>query len=246
MKSSGGLHLRVSAFICGRRLSLVICAIALGVLPAHAAPSVYLEELTSPEVRDRVAAGATTILVPIGGTEWNGPHLALGKHNARARILAGRIATELGNAIVAPVIAYVPEGTVDPPSAHMKHAGTITVPEDVFEKTLESAAKSFRLHGFRDVVFLGDHGGYQKNLQAVAARLNKAWAAGPTRAHALVEYYKAAGIVGHAEADDTALTLALEPSMVRTPAKATVDEGQRMAKVIVSRSVEAIRKAVRR
>ncbi len=69
---------------------------------AHAAPaSVYLEELTTTELQARIAGGATTALLPIGGTEQNDPHLVLGKHNVRAQLLAGRIATRLGNAIVA-------------------------------------------------------------------------------------------------------------------------------------------------
>ena len=63
-------------------------------------------------------------------------------------------------------IAYVPEGSVDPPTAHMRFPGTITMPDAAFETTLEYAARSFRLHGFRDIVLLGDHGGYQKSLRA--------------------------------------------------------------------------------
>jgi creatinine amidohydrolase len=223
---------------------LLFCFHAAGALAQPA--SLFLEELTWTEVREATQAGKTTILIPIGGTEQNGPHMALGKHNARVKILAGRIAQALGNAVVAPVVAYVPEGTIEPPSAHMRSAGTLTVPDDVFEKTLESAARSLKLHGIRDVVLIGDHGGYQKNLQAVAARLNKAWAGTPARAHAIVEYYRAAGIVGHAEADDTSFMLAVDPSIVRTPGAATAEAGKKTAETVVSRSVEAIRKAVRR
>jgi creatinine amidohydrolase/Fe(II)-dependent formamide hydrolase-like protein len=221
---------------------------------------VYLEDLTWMELRDQVRAGKTTVIVPIGGTEQNGPHMALGKHNARAKVLAGRIATELGNAIVAPVIAYVPEGTIEPPSEHMKYPGTITTAGIAFEKTLEYAARSFRLHGFKDVVFLGDHGGYQKNQRAVATRLNREWAGKPARAHSIDEYYTAAAIKGHADRDDTSLTLALVPEMVHAERigaagadgvqgdarGASAKDGEKMAKAIVDRSVEAIRKAVRR
>ena len=102
--------------------------------------------------------------------------------------------------------------------------------EDV-EQVLEYAARGFKLHGFRDVVFLGDHGSYQKNEQAVADRLNRAWAATPVRAHAIPEYYRVTGtayvdalrrrgysadeIGTHAGLADTSLTLALAPGMVR-------------------------------
>lgn len=207
-------------------------------LLASAQPStVFLEELTSHELRDAIRGGKSTILVPIGGTEQNGPHMALGKHNARARTLAGRIAARLGNALVAPVVAYVPEGAIDPPTQHMRHPGTITIPEDVFEKTLESAARSFRHHGFIDIVLLGDHGGYQRSLRKVAEKLNREWAApagsrNPARVHAVEEYYRAAAsefarilkseefadreIGGHAGLADTALTMDTHPELVRS------------------------------
>jgi creatinine amidohydrolase/Fe(II)-dependent formamide hydrolase-like protein len=207
---------------------IAACATAL----AEAPRSVFLEDLTWPEVRAATHAGSTTIIVPVGGTEQNGPHMALGKHNVRARALAGRIATALGNALVAPVVAYVPEGSVNPPTGHMRFPGTITVPDDAFEKTLESAARGFRLHGFKDVVFLGDHGGYRKSLERVAERLDREWAGTTVRAHAIGAYYDAesagfdailrkkgfteAQIGVHAGLADTALALAVDPALVRT------------------------------
>ena len=131
-------------------------------------PSIFLDELTWTELRDEIATGKTTIIVPIGGTEQSGPAMALGKHNRRVKLLSERIADSLGNAIVAPVIAYVPEGNLSPPSGHMRFPGTISVPEAAFEQILEYAARSFKLHGFKDIVFLGDHGGYQANERNVA------------------------------------------------------------------------------
>lgn len=194
--------------------------------------TVFLEEMTSPELRQRIANGATTILVPIGGTEQNGPHMVLGKHNVRVRVLAAQIAEKLNNAVVAPVIAYVPEGSIQPPAAHMRFTGTISIAEPAFEGLLEGAARSFRQHGFQDVVFLGDHGGYQKSLARVASRLNQEWAKdGRVRVHALPQYYAAAQtpfsaqlkakgytaaeIGTHAGLADTALALAVDPALVR-------------------------------
>jgi creatinine amidohydrolase len=213
--------------------AVVACCLLAWTLAVGAqAPSpVFVDDLTWTELKRDVASGKTTILVPIGGTEQNGPHMALGKHNQRARVLAERIARELGNALVAPVISYVPEGNVDPPSSHMRFPGTITIPDKTFEQVLEYAARSFKLHGFHDIVFLGDHGTYQKDEQAVADRLNREWAATSVRVHAIVEYYRAttttyvdalkgrgysADEIGtHAGLADTSLTMALAPGMVR-------------------------------
>ena len=215
----------------GAALGLALIAILMPAARA-ASSTVQIEELTWTEVRDRVADGATTILIPIGGTEQNGPHMVLGKHNVRARILADQIAQRLGNALVAPVVAYVPEGSIQPPVAHMRFAGTISIPEATFESLLESAARSFKQHGFRDVFFLGDHGGYQKSEERVAARLNREWAKSPVcRVHALTDYYQvtqrgyvaalkqrgysAAEIGSHAGLADTSLALAVDKSLVR-------------------------------
>jgi len=212
----------------------LLCLVLFGFQQADAAASqsVFLEDLTWTELRDRVQSGETTIIVPVGGTEQSGPDMALGKHNVRVKILSEKVALALGKTLVAPVLAYVPEGSVAPPTAHMRFPGTITIPTQAFQQVLEYAARSFKAAGFRDIVFLGDHGGYQSELKAVADRLNREWSATPSiRVHAVLEYYRAtettyvealrsrglsaAEIGTHAGLADTSLMLATDPSLVR-------------------------------
>ncbi len=228
----GSLYIRAA-----RRAAQLLAAGLWLLLPAQAATpaaSVHLEDMTGPELAQRMAAGAHTVLIPLGGTEQNGPHMALGKHNARVRVLAERIAQQLGTAVVAPVLAYVPEGDINPPTQHMRWPGTISITPAAFEATLEGAARSFRQQGLCHVVLLGDHGGYRASLQRVAAKINREWAATPCRVHALPEYYRAASadyaqalkaqgfseaeIGSHAGLADTALTLATAPALVRAEA----------------------------
>ena len=196
-----------------------------------ASASVFLEDQTWTELRDLVAAGTTTIIIPIGGTEQSGPAVALGKHNVRVKFLAEKIAGKLGNTLVAPVISYVPEGNIDPPTSHMRFPGTISIGDKVFEQLLESAARSFRHAGFTTIVLIGDHGGYQGDERQVADRLNAEWKRTPVRVFADVDYYQlsrrlytdkllAAGasraeIGSHAGLADTSLMLAVDPSLVR-------------------------------
>jgi len=193
--------------------------------------TVFLQELTWTELRGLIRSGYTTIIVPIGGTEQSGPYMALGKHNVRAKALSQKIALKLGNALVAPVVAYVPEGNIHPPTGHMGFPGTITIPVNTFEHVLEYAARSFKHAGFRDIVFLGDHGGYQNAEKVAAERLNREWAGTPVRAHAVEEYYRVTQteyvealkrrgyrnqeIGTHAGLADTSLMLAVDPSLVR-------------------------------
>lgn len=215
---------------------LASVAIAAAQAAAAAGTSVYLEDLTSPELAHRIAAGAITVLVPIGATEQTGPYVTLGKHNTRVRVLAGRIAGRLGNAVVAPVIAYVPEGSISPPEAHMRYAGTLSVSTATFEGILEGAARSLRQHGFRDIVFVGDHGGYQASEARVAQKLDREWSHDAARVHALGAYYdaiqhdyvadlRAHGLssdeIGlHGGVADTSLSMALDPASVRGDALA--------------------------
>lgn len=259
------------------RDALPVLCVLFALTPAlcAAAPaSVYIEDLTWTELRDLIATGKTTVIVPIGGTEQNGPHMAIGKHNIRVKLLAGKIAAALGNALVAPVLSYVPEGRLEPPTGHMRFPGTITIPEDAFEKVIEYAARSLKLHGFRDIVFLGDHGSYQKSEAAVAQRLGREWAASPVRAHAVFEYYQQSaqgfaklleargyppGEVGtHAGLADTSLMLAVDPSFVRgdrlrpgegtngDPSRSSAALGRPGVDLIVGKTVEAIKAAVAR
>jgi creatinine amidohydrolase/Fe(II)-dependent formamide hydrolase-like protein len=275
------LHLRrrpllvAMVAVFGWLASLILTAVA------QAPDSVQLEQLTWTEVRDAVRAGKTTIIIPAGGTEQSGPYIAVGKHNVRVVALSERIARQLGNALVAPVIAYVPEGNIDPSTSHMRFPGTITVPTDVFERTIEAAAESFRIHGFSTIVLLGDHGGYQASLKAAADRLNRRWGSGHSapqaRALYVPEYYQAvettfAGelqargfgpdLGTHADLKDTALMLAIDPSMVRLkqlqagakpdasvgvyggdPRRASAALGRLGADAQVSAAVQAIRRA---
>lgn len=181
------------------------------------------------EIRDAMADGFTTIIVPTGGTEQNGPHMVLGKHNVIVKYAAGQIARRLGNALVAPVVSYVPEGPVDPPSGHMKFPGTITLPENLFAGLVEYAARSFEVEGFANILLLGDSGGQLKALDRVSRMLNEEWKDGNTRVYFISDYTRGekfeqwllsqgetkAEIGRHAGIMDTSVAMAVDPGLVR-------------------------------
>jgi creatinine amidohydrolase len=203
-----------------------------GTASAQVPDTVFLEKLTWEEVRDALRAGKTTIIVPTGGTEQNGPHMALGKHNVRIAANAEAIARRLGNTLVAPVVALTPEGGIDPPTGHMRFPGTISIPAPVFRQVLEYTARSLKQHGFRDIVFIGDSGPNQTPQNEVAATLNAEWTGANVRVHAIPGYYRAdpegdaaemmkrgirrEEIDNHADVRDTSQMMAVDPSMVRT------------------------------
>ncbi|MEX2473200.1 MAG: creatininase family protein [Gemmatimonadota bacterium] len=157
--------------------------------PIAGTNTLWVEEMTWMEVRDALADGMTTVIVGTGGVEQNGPYVASGKHNFVLTATTEAIARELGNALVAPIVKFVPEGDIDPPSGHMRYHATISVTQETFEALLTDIASSFAAHGFTDIVLIGDSGGNTRGMENVAAGLNAAWADRPARVHHIPEYY---------------------------------------------------------
>lgn len=157
--------------------------------PLEASDSLWIEELTYMEVRDLIAEGYSTAIIATGGIEGNGPYLATGKHNIILRALCPAIARELGNALCAPVVGFVPEGNLDPPSGAMRFPGSFTVRDETYHALLVDIAESLRVHGFNDIVLIGDNGGNQRGMRTAAAELNERWAGTGVTAHFVIEFY---------------------------------------------------------
>ncbi|MDX1974274.1 MAG: creatininase family protein [Rickettsiales bacterium] len=203
----------------------------LAPLASYAAEvdSVYMEELTWMEIRDRMQAGANIAIIPTGGHEQNGPHMVEGKHNIIVRYTAGEIARKLNNALVAPVINYVPEGRINPPEGHMNFAGTISIRDETFAMLLEDAAASLKQHGFKLICFVGDSSGNQEIQRQVAAKLSSKWNSSGVRVLHVSNYYyengqeqwvgsiglKVQNPTAHAGFMDTSELMALGPQGVR-------------------------------
>jgi creatinine amidohydrolase len=158
--------------------------------PIPAEDSVFVEELTWTEVRDAIEAGKTTAIVGTGGIEQNGPYVATGKHNYVLQATTEAIARKLGDALVAPIVEFVPEGDIEPPSGHMKYPGTVSLSEETFKSLLIDICSSLKQHGFQDIVLIGDSGGNQNGMKEVAEVLNKEWDGEPTVVHYIPEYYE--------------------------------------------------------
>jgi creatinine amidohydrolase len=159
--------------------------------PIEAAASLWAEELTSMEIRDAIRAGTTTIIIGTGGVEQNGPYVVGGKHNYVLQTVLPYIAREIGHALIAPIVKFVPEGDIEPrPTSHMEYAGTISLEAATFEALLTDICRSYKAHGFLDIVLLGDSGGNQAGMAKVADALNQKWSKERTRVHYLRDYYE--------------------------------------------------------
>ncbi len=239
-------------------------------LHAQEPRSVFLEDLTTSELRDAIAAGYTTVLIFSGSVEASGPHLALGKHNFRARSYAERVARDLGHTMVAPIIPLAPTS-----EQLMRFPGTLNLRPAIFAEVNADVARSLAAAGFRNVVLLGDHGGAQDPLKALAPKLDQELAPGGTRVFfsgdgyakstAEIEAYaKAHGMIGagHGGLWDTAELWAVNPAAVRAdrfalgdstgtvmspagvsgdPRPATVELGRTFGQIRVRNAVAQIR-----
>ncbi len=165
--------------------------------PIEALNSVWIEELTWLEVRDAIAAGKTTAIISTGGIEQNGPYVATGKHNYILQSACEWIARDLGDALCAPILKFVPEGNIEEPSGHMRYPGTISLREETFQAVLDDIASSLQAHGFKHIIFIGDSGGNQRGMRAVAERLNERWT--DAHAHYIPEFYDNNGVVDYME-----------------------------------------------
>jgi creatinine amidohydrolase/Fe(II)-dependent formamide hydrolase-like protein len=200
-----------------------------GPRPIAAVESLFIEELTWMEVRDLLKDGFDTVLVATGGVEQNGPYLVTGKHNVVLRGTTEAIAKKLGKTLVAPIVPFVPEGDIEPPSLHMKYPGTISVRENTFQSLLTDICASLKTHGFKKIVLIGDSGGNQAGMKAVAAALSEKWKDSPCRIVFIPEYYDFGAVAKWLENqgikqmpeglhDDfvmTAQMLAIDPESVR-------------------------------
>ena len=157
--------------------------------PFAGSNTLLVEEMTWMEVRDALADGMTTVIVGTCGVEQNGPYVASGKHNFVLAATTEAIARELGNALIAPIVKFVPEGSIDPPTGHMLYHATISVRQETFIALLTDIVESLEAHGFTDIVLIGDSGGNQRGMRSVADALNAVWVNRRSRVYFIAEYY---------------------------------------------------------
>lgn len=226
------------------------------------------------EVRDAMRAGKTTVIVATGGIEQNGPYLAMGKHNYVLRATTDSIARKLGNALVAPIVPFVPEGDIDPPNGHMLYPGSISLREETFKSLVTDIAASFKTHGFEHIVLLADSGGNVQGMKEVAADLTSKWQGKPT-IHYIAEYYDYPAVTKYLESlgvkqvsegihDDfgiSGIMMTVDPQTVRMKQRAaknkltingvslappkSIELGRKVVEYRASVTVAAIQRAIR-
>jgi creatinine amidohydrolase len=205
--------------------------------PAQAAspeppPTLQMRNLTWMEIKAAIDRGFTSVIVPSGGIEQNGPHMVLAKHDVIVTHAAEKIAAGIGTMLVAPTLSIVPEGDISPPSGNMRWPGTIGISEAAFEAVLDGVARSLRQAGFRTIIFIGDHGQSQASQARIAEKLTREWRREGVRVLQVNDYYDDAAQVKwlqsqgettatigeHAGIIDTAELMSIRPEAIRSEA----------------------------
>ena len=213
-----------------RAFASVILLVATQTVFAQTPKTVFLEDLTWTELRDQIQAGKTTIIIPIGGTEQSGPDVALGKHNARVKVLSQRIAEGLATRSSRRSSPMCRKAATlrrhrTCVSRHHHHAGRC-VRKDA--RIRGEQLRGARLHQHR---LSRRPRRLPEDIQHVVAHLNKSWAGSSARAFVPPAYYGTSSdgyaqilrqhgvrddeIGTHAGLADTSLQLAVAPQMVR-------------------------------
>lgn len=204
------------------------------------ADTVHLEELTWTDVERELDGGTDTVIVPVGSTEQHGPHLPLGTDSFIGEAVAERVAEELGDALVAPVVRPGVSGH------HMDFPGTFTVPSGLLMELLTEYARSMAEHGFDHVVLLPSHGGNFAPVNTVAPEIAREVGVGVIPLADVDEYMalmnegmEEAGLetepVIHAGGSETSAMLAIAPELVRKDRREAGHEGGLSVSALLSK-----------
>jgi len=178
-------------------------------------PTVFLGEMTNPEVEAFLKTGHT-VIVPTGATEQHGPHAPLLTDVLIPQEIARRVASET-RAVVAPPINYALS------YPHVGFTGLVHIRIPTFMALIEDLCVAFSNIGFKRIVFLNGH---YDNTYAIAYgcamaadRLAKDVKAFPINYWDGLSAAEAAEFSGlknglHANAAETSAILAIDPNLV--------------------------------
>lgn len=173
----------------------------------------------------------TVVVLPIGALEQHGPHLPLGTDTLISEHIAVSAVDSISNQgrfVVSPSFSYGRS------RHHLAYGGTASIGTINLLNVLVDVVESFLVSGFAGVFILNGHGGNQDVVDLVVRDV--ALSSGKRLAGG--SYYEIARsslhdselpldwfVPGHAGGFETALTLAIEPSLVRSDLMAAPDVG---------------------
>lgn len=127
-------------------------------------PEVRLDRLTSKAVEDGRFDKA---ILPIGATEYHGPHLPYGTDTIGAEVMAEAIARDMGRMLVLPALSYGVS------HHHLPWPWTLSIRPDTMIAVIQDIAESLIHHGIQKLVILTAHDGNPGPAEAAARILSQ-------------------------------------------------------------------------
>ena len=126
-----------------------------------------LETLSAEKLREALARGMTTAVVPFGSIEHQGAHLPLGADALLADVVGREVASRL-DALLTPTFR------IGSAAAHAALAGTLTVDAQTVTDLASGVAVGLARDGVRAIAFVCTHGGNAEPLRQATVRLSYA------------------------------------------------------------------------
>lgn len=212
--------------------------------------TIHLEDMNWPDIQAVIKQGYTTVVFGIGSTEQHGPHLPIKTDAALADEMIFRVASRLGNTLIAPTIR------VGCSEHHLAFAGSISLQSSTLEAVLTDYVNSLQKHGFRTIILIPTHGGNFSTVQKAVQTLQKKYAdrhiIGITDLFGFIEpTYKIAEKAGltreeagaHAGESETSMMLVIHPHLVkqgRFESGYTGPTGQKEVELIMKKGMTAL------
>lgn len=127
-------------------------------------PEVRLERLTSQAIED---GSFDKAILPVGATEYHGPHLPYGTDTIGAEALAEAFARDLGDTLVLPAISYGVS------HHHLSWPWTMSIRPDTMIALIQDVAESLIHHGIQKLVIVTAHDGNPGPAEAAARILSQ-------------------------------------------------------------------------
>jgi creatinine amidohydrolase len=169
-------------------LGVVLIAMSLAVPAFSQYRSVWIEDYSGEDIVAVVDSGMTTLIYCVGSTHADGPVVAVGKHNHVAQFVVQRVAEELGNALVLPILPYAQadsELNLRNAESGQVAAGTVSLSDEVLSLVTKEVVNTeligvrtsagLKGTGFKNVLIMGDHSPNQEVLKKATKDLDQAW-----------------------------------------------------------------------
>lgn len=128
--------------------------------------TVWLEDMSYPEIAEAMKNGADTVLICAASNEQHGPHLSENTDYEIGRAAYQAAAEKLGNTLIAPIIR---PGLS---AHHMCFHGSLTLRPEVFRGLVEDYVSCYVNHGFKKIVLASSHGGNFAEIEELSRELD--------------------------------------------------------------------------